>query len=119
MRIHIHSVILLASSVFVLAGCKEEPGVRVTREKPVASVAPARSEPVFYNGRTYRLELRPSAPGVYDLAVSGMGPKQRKDAEAVAVSSLGYFACAEGQRGQLQAEPAYLESKWHLQAKCG
>ena len=65
------------------------------------------------------LDFAPRSGGAYDMAVSGMGPKQQKDAVAVATSSLGYFACPEGQKGRLQNEPAYADAKWRMQAKCG
>ena len=55
----------------------------------------------------------------FDMAVSGMSAKQKKDAVAVATSSLGYFACPDGQKGRLQNDPAYAEAKWRMQAKCG
>ena len=88
--------------------------------KPQAAPAPAaRSEPVFYNGKTYRLDFGPRGGGVYDMTVSGMTAKQQKDAEAVATSSLGYFACPEGQRGKLQNKPSFASAKWRMQAKCG
>jgi hypothetical protein len=53
------------------------------------------------------------------MTVSGMTAKQQKDAEAVATSSLGYFACPEGQRGKLQNKPSFASAKWRMQAKCG
>ena len=118
MRNHIHSLILLGLAGALLAGCSADPQVRITTDKPAPPVA-ARSEPVFYNGKTYRLEFSPRAAGVYDMTVSGMSAKQRKDAEAVATSSLAYFACPEGQRGRLQNTPAFTNAKWHMQAKCG
>ena len=82
-------------------------------------VAGSRSEPIFYNGKTYHLDFSSMGGGTFDMAVSGMGPKQRQDAVAVATSSLGYFACPEGQRGKLQNEPAYADTKWRMQARCG
>ncbi len=103
----------------VLAGCKTASTVRITSEKPAPEQAAARSEPIFYNGKTYKLDFAPRTGGVYDMAVSGMGPKQKKDAVAVAISSLGYFACPEGQKGRLQNDPAYADAKWRMQAKCG
>lgn len=118
MRNHIHSLILLGLTGALLAGCSADPQVRITKDKPVQAV-PARSEPIFYNGKTYRLDFSPRSAGVYDMTVSGMSAKQRKDAEAVATSSLGYFACPEGQRGKLQNTPAYANAKWRMQAKCG
>lgn len=119
MRNHIHSVILLAAALALLSGCKSDPQVRITTDKATPAPVAARSEPVFYNGKTYRLDFSPKGAGIYDMAVSGMSAKQQKDAEAVATSSLGYFACPEGQRGKLQNTPAYANAKWRMQAKCG
>ena len=119
MRNHILSFILIGAAALFLSGCKSDPQVRITHDRPVAAQVAPRSEPVFYNGKTYRLDFSHKGAGVYEMAVSGMGPKQQKDAEAVATSSLGYFACPEGQRGQLQTAPAYTSAKWRMQAKCG
>lgn len=119
MRNHIHSLILPGLLGALLAGCSADPQVRITSEKPAQAAVAARSEPVFYNGKTYQLDFSPRAAGVYDMSVSGMSAKQRKDAEAVATSSLGYFACPDGQRGKLQNTPAYANAKWRMQAKCG
>lgn len=120
MRNLIPCVILLGAAA-ALAGCDSSPSsVRITRDKPVAAALPAkRSEPIFYNGKTYHLDMSSRGAGLYDLAVSGMGPKQQKDAENVATSSLAYFACPDGQRGRLASSPAYADAKWRMQAKCG
>lgn len=115
----IQKLILAVSLGAVLAGCKSASDVRITNDKPVAEQVPARSEPIFYNGKTYKLDFSPRGGGVYDMAVSGMNAKQQKDAVAVATSSLGYFACPEGQKGRLQNNPAYTDAKWRMQAKCG
>ncbi len=101
-----------------LAACDGGPGARITRDKPQPPPT-ARSEPIFYNGKTYRLDFSPQSAGVYDMVVSGMSAKQQKDAEAVATSSLGYFACPEGQRGKLTTNPVYSAGKWRMQARCG
>ena len=118
MKPEMNRLILLAAIGAALAGCKSASTVRITNEKPAVQTAP-RSEPIFYNGRTYQLDFRSGGAGIFDMAVSGMGPKQRKDAVAVATSSLGYYACPDGQRGRLQNEPAYANAKWRMQAKCG
>jgi hypothetical protein len=111
-------ILLLAAAG--LAACSNDPSVRITKGKPASAPVPqARSEPVFYNGKTYKLDFSPRGGGVYDMTVSGMSGKQQKDAEAVATSSLGYFACPEGQRGKLQSTPAYANAKWRMQARCG
>jgi hypothetical protein len=113
-------VILLVAAAAGLAACSNDPAVRITNSKPAAAPAPqARSEPIFYNGKTYKLDFGPRGGGVYDMTVSGMSAKQQKDAEAVATSSLGYFACPEGQKGKLQNKPSYASAKWRMQAKCG
>ena len=120
MRNPMTGLILIAAGAG-LAACSNDPAVRITNSKPAAAApAPvARSEPVFYNGKTYKLDFAPKAGGVYDMTVSGMSAKQQKDAEAVATSSLGYFACPDGQRGKLQNTPSYANAKWRMQAKCG
>lgn len=106
-------------AALALAACSQS-DVRVTREKPAAQVVMTpRSEPIFYNGKTYRLDFSPKGPNQFEMAVSGMGPKQQKDAVAVATSSLGYFACPDGQKGRLLANPVYADAKWRMQAKCG
>ena len=119
MRKTTSGMILLVAAAGLVA-CSNDPSVRITSGKPKAAAAPqARSEPVFYNGKTYQLDFGPRGGGVYDMTVSGMSGKQQKDAEAVATSSLGYFACPEGQRGKLQNKPSYANAKWRMQAKCG
>jgi hypothetical protein len=118
MRKH-HSGLILIVAALGLAACSQS-DVRVTRDKPAAqAVMTPRSEPIFYNGKTYHLDFSPKGPGLFEMAVSGMGPTQQKDAVAVATSSLGYFACPDGQKGQLQANPVYSGGKWRMQARCG
>ena len=63
----------------------------------------ARSEPIFYNGKTYQLDFGPASGGAYDMVVSGMSSKQKKDAVAVATSALGLLCLpgwAEGQAAE-------------------
>lgn len=111
--------LILLVAALSLAACSQ-PDVRVTREKAAPQVVMTpRSEPIFYNGKTYRLDFSPKGPNLFDMSVSGMGPSQQKDAVAVATSSLGYFACPEGQKGKLQANPVYAGGKWRMQARCG
>ena len=91
--------------------------MRITRNT-AAGAGRSRSEPIFYNGKTYHLDFA-SGGGGYDMAVSGMGPKQKKDAVNVATSSLSYFACPDGQKGRLTNTPKYDGGKWLMQARCG
>lgn len=108
--------------VLPLAGCNNEAsGVRISTEKasaPPVALKP-RSEPIFYNGKTYHLDFAPSAEGHFDMAVAGMTAKQEKDAVAVATSSLRYFACPDGKSGQLTSKPAYAAGAWKMKARCG
>lgn len=113
--------LILSAAALGLAACNSDPAIRITNDKPVAvkPVAQSRSEPIFYNGKTYRLDFSPAGGGTYNMAVSGMSPKQKSDAVNVATSSLAYFACPDGQRGKLQSEAAYADAKWRMTAKCG
>ena len=114
-----HSLGLILVLALGLAACSQ-PDVRVTREKAAPQVVMTpRSEPIFYNGKTYRLDFAPKGPNQFEMVVSGMSASQQKDAVAVATSSLGYFACPEGQKGKLLANPAYAGGKWRMPAKCG
>ena len=118
MKQSLNYLMLIAAAAALLAGCKTGSTVRISSEAP-QPVATPRSEPIFYNGKTYQLDFGPSGAGTYDMAVSGMGPKQRKDAVNVATSSLSYYACPDGHRGRLLGEAAYADAKWRMQAKCG
>jgi len=104
-----------------LAACNNEAsGVRISAEKTAPAPAlKSRSEPIFYNGKTYHLDFVPVAGGAFDMAVGGMTAKQEKDAVAVATSSLRYFACPDGKNGRLTTSPAYSSGAWKMQARCG
>ena len=112
-----HIVILSAA---LLAACTKSPSlVRITNEPNVAVVqAKPRSEPIFYNGKTYKLDFAPQTEGGYAMAVSPMTAKQEKDAVAVATSALRYYACKDSQKSSLVSKPRYAESAWHMTAQC-
>jgi hypothetical protein len=115
-------ILLFVLAPVLLAACSNSQStVRITADKPepVAPVQAARTEPIFYNGKTYKLHLKPLAGGTYDLAVSGMAASQQKDAVAVATSSLRYFSCPDGKTGKLTNQPRYAESSWKMTARCG
>ncbi len=107
----------------VLAACTpKDSDVRVTAQraavKTAVPTAIARSEPVFYNGKTYRVHMTPQAGGTFDMAVDGMVAVQQKDAVAVATSSVRYFACPDGKTGILLNNPKYVEGSWQMSARC-
>ena len=113
------TIIALFAVFILLAGCGG-PDVRVTNGSAQTVQTKSRSEPIFYNGKTYKLDYSYSqSASHFDMKVSGMGPKQRNDAIAVATSSLRYFACPESQKGHLIGEAAYVDKAWTLQARCG
>jgi hypothetical protein len=102
----------------VVAGCSSGRKFRMTSQQTVQTKP--RSEPIFYNGKTYRLDYAYAEDRrAFDMKVSGMSARQERDAVAVATSSLRYFACLDGQQGQLIGAPAYDGGVWSLQAKCG
>jgi hypothetical protein len=104
----------------LLAGCVTKPDVSVNRG-PATVQTGTRSEPVYYNGKTYHLDYTytPAQGGVFDMKISGLSPKQQQDAMNIAISSLGYFACPDGQRGKIRGLPIYVDRKWNLFAQCG
>jgi hypothetical protein len=117
-------MIITFVALFAVSACtQKDNGVKVSSQKPaVKSVAPkavARSEPIFYNGKTYQFNLMPLTNGQFDLTVNGMTGAQQKDAVAVATSSLRYFACPDGKTGKLANTPAYVDGLWKMAARCG
>jgi hypothetical protein len=112
--------IALIIILYTLTACSQSPSaIRITNDQVPAQVqAKPRSEPVFYNGKTYQLDFAPDAGGGYVMSVSGMSAKQEKDAVAITTSSLRYFACKDSQTSKLLTKPTYIESKWNLTAHC-
>ena len=106
--------------IVALSGCSRDPaGIRITQEAPPSKAeTQPRSEPVFYNGKTYQLDFAPAPVGGYAMTISHMSAAQRKDAEAVATSALRQFACKAGQSGKLLSEPNYQAGQWHLIVQC-
>jgi hypothetical protein len=110
-------MVICLSVVALAAGCSDGKRFRITKA-PTVQTKP-RSEPIFYNGKTYRLDYAYAKDRrAFDMRISGMTKTQEKDAIAVATSSLRYFACIDGQQGQLIGTPAYDGGVWSLQAKC-
>lgn len=111
--------IALVICALVLLGACTSSKVNINRGTATVQTK-SRSEPIFYNGKTYQLDYTYSeAQGTFDMKVSGLSPKQQQDATNIAISSLGYFACPDGQRGKIRGMPIYVDGKWSLLAKCG
>ena len=114
------SVLMLAA--IAVTACAEKSKVDVTSNPTVQTKS--RSEPIFYNGKNYRLQYDYNdGSNAFDMKVSGksakMGSGQQKDAVAIATSSLRYFACPDGQSGHLTGEPKFADGTWAMQARCG
>jgi hypothetical protein len=108
----------------LLAACSKKGNVDINSGGPRAVQTQSRSEPIFYNDKHYALNYTYNeAMKVFDMKISGttaaMKPNSQKDAVNIASSSLGYFACPEGQRGHLIGAPKFDDGVWALQARCG
>jgi hypothetical protein len=86
-----------------------------------------RAEPVFYNGKRYKLGFTYRASrNVYDLRVSGNGgrklgstPGDEKIVHNMASSALAHFACARGQKAVITPGTSrHANGMWHMQARC-
>jgi hypothetical protein len=108
----------------VLTACSGRSNVDVTSGGPKAVQTASRTEPVFYNGSEYKLAYDYNeALKVFDVRISGttrpMKPDAQKDAVNITLSSLGYFACPDGQKGRVTNKPTFAQGTWSLQARCG
>jgi hypothetical protein len=112
--------ILIALVLALVAGCSSSSKVRFNRNGPATVQTNSRSEPIYYNGKTYQLDYDfDETQKLFAMRISGLGAKQQRDAVNIATSSLGYFACPEGQRGKIMDAPSYEDGNWTLFAKCG
>lgn len=116
-------IILMAMAV--LSGCTKSPStVRITDDVPPPVVrakplAVSKSEPVFYNGKTYRVDLAPAESGSYLVSVSGMTAKQEKDAMGLSQSAFHHFSCKDSQSTKFLNKIAYSDTKWSAMVRCG
>lgn len=111
-------IVIIACGIILLGGCSSKSKVNINRTSQTVQTN-SRSEPIFYNGKTYQLDYTyAEGQGAFDMKVSGLGPKQQQDAVNIATSSLGYFACPDGQRGKIIGQPIYVDRKWNLSASC-
>ncbi len=78
----------------------------------------ARTEPVFYNGKTYQVAINPVSDGSVALNIGGMTGAQGKDANALASSTLFHFACRDSQKAQLQGQPVFDGASWKATGRC-
>jgi hypothetical protein len=120
MKFHVLAVLSLS---VVLAACSKAGRVDINSGGPKTVQTQSRSEPIFYNGKHYALNyIYNDAMKAFDMKVTGtttpMKSDAQKDAINIASSSLGYFACPDGQRGRLVGSPKFNGGVWALQARC-
>ena len=86
------------------------------------------SEPIFYNGKNYKMDFRYlAARNVYDVKVTGKGgrklggkPGDQKIVSNVVSSAIRHFACAQGQKAfVVPGTPRNINGAWNMQARCG
>jgi hypothetical protein len=111
-----------ALALLALGACsqKEPADLRFTHNTGAAPVQTAsRSEPVFYNGHTYRLDYSfQTASNSFAARVSGMKPTQQAEAVGLTTSAIGHFACPSG-HGKLAGTPSYETGVWSVPTACG
>ncbi len=118
------TVLSVLGLAVLLAACSKAGHVDINSGGPRTVQTQSRSEPIFYNGKHYALNYTYNdATKAFDMKLSGttaaMKADSQKDAVNIASSSLGYFACPDGQRGRLVGSPKFNSGVWALQARCG
>ena len=117
--------LLISLTLFVLlSACSSKvEDVRITHGAAQSAIEKAqaqpRSEPIFYNGKTYQLDYAPNATEGYDMQVSGMSASQEKDAVGLSTSALRHFSCTTAQTAKLQSKPNFVGGQWRLSVQCG
>jgi hypothetical protein len=110
-------------SALLLSACSQESeGIRIAHEAPappqIAAVPAARVEPVFFNGKTYKLGLTPDGQGGYAISVAGMSAKQDKDASELTKTAFHHFTCKDSQVVKLNAGPSFDGTNWNSVGRC-
>ena len=86
------------------------------------------SEPVFYNGKNYKLRFKYLAHrNAYDVNIIGKGgrklggkPGDQKIVGEVVSSAIRHFACASGQKATIiPGTSNHQGGAWNMQAHCG
>jgi hypothetical protein len=106
--------------ILMLAGCSHDPeGVRISHEAPSPDVTVAtRTDPVFYNGKTYQVGIAPSGDGGINLTIAGMGANQVKDANQVTLSAMHHSSCKDSQRVVLTQPATFDGGVWRASGRC-
>ena len=119
--------VLGLTAVTVSACLSDRPKLAsVNSSPPQLEQGPARSEPLFYNGRTYQVQFRHvGAEQVYAVNVSARGRVLGKTAadgrvmSEVGRNAINHFACQDGQKAQVldgSVQPGI--AGWNMRARC-
>lgn len=118
------TAILLAIS-FLIFGCQSNKNVNFV-SSPYSS-GKTHSEPVFFNGKHYRVSFRFDAPqNAYATKVAGKGGRplggrdgDRKVIQEIGTSSVRHFGCARGQKGVvLPGTLKHHGTYWTMRIRC-
>ncbi len=118
---------MLAIVAAILGGCAHAGDKGIGTSPNGAVVKGARTEPVNYNGRMYRVTFRQkSGPGHYEVTVAAPGRKlggtagDRRIVEQIAASTVRHFNCRDGHRAHIvPGSQKHGKGRWIMQAKCG
>ena len=112
-----HFIILCG---LLLTACSQEPaGVRIVSGADSApNLTQAKTEPIFYNGKTYQVSVAPAPDGAATIQIAGMGPAQARDASGLATSALHHFTCKDSQKAVLNAAPIFSDGTWQATGHC-
>jgi len=115
----------LILATLVLAACSQN-RARVVSSPYADGVR--HSEPVFYNGKHYKLRFKYQAHlNTYAVNVAGSGgrrlggkPGDQKIVSDMVSSALRHFTCAQGQKAfVLPGTAQHANGSWNMQARCG
>ena len=120
------SVIFALIAVTALGACQQQrKNVNVVSSPYSDGVR--HTEPVFYNGKHYKVSFAfAAARNAYDVTVAGKGGRKlgggsgdRNVVEQVGSSAVRHFACANRQKGRVvPGSASHGAGKWTMQARC-
>ncbi|HFC04312.1 MAG TPA: hypothetical protein ENJ55_01285 [Rhizobiales bacterium] len=118
------SAVLITMISLTLAACTQN---RARVVSSPYSNGVLHSEPVFYNGKNYKMDFRfQASQNAYDVKVSGKGgrriggkPGDGKIVSNMVSSAIRHFACARGQKAVVLPGTARNQNgTWRMQARC-
>lgn len=112
---------LILTLVLLSACSHDSAGIRIAHDAPAqapAAVMAARTEPVFFNGKTYSMGLSPDGQGGYAISVAGMSGTQGKDAAELTKTAFHHFTCKDSQTAKFASSPSFDGSKWNSHGRC-